>query len=344
MASEVYQALKFVPEEISSKRLECPACRASFRPDWLKPRGIPMGSVEAPGGYWVRESAYERCPSCGSNVEVKIPVREKKATVLLFGDEAIRVLNDVGGRIYTYSLIGTSKPFLEGIESDLRHLKKALSPAIDPDEWKIHMTAIWSGQQRKKKPEYKHWDEQTIKRLIGGIGEIIGGAAEKLFRYNIVLAGQPTSPSEIKRFENYVQHEAYILLVMKVIDEITGLGGQPVFHFDSIKPAKADTIIHKWAKDAFAHGSANLLFSFLSHSVVIPEPVFVPPASRPLLEIADFASFLVARYHFRAFQRKAPEIDLKVLGEVMFMTFSMDGNRLLQKRAVGFPWELNFRH
>jgi hypothetical protein len=129
---------------------------------------------------------------------------------------------------------------------------------------------------------------------------------------------------------------------MQVIDNVTGLGGQPVINFDSQKPSKANTTIHQWARDAFQNGQGNLLYSFLSHSSFVPEPVFVPPASHPLLEVADFVSFAVPRHHHRLFHGTDPEIDLKILGDVMYMTFSLDGVDLLFQDSVGYPWQLNF--
>lgn len=337
-----YTAVKFVPEHLLAHRYECPRCRVQFMPNWLKTRGFPMGSIEAKGGYWVRLTAQERCPACEHLVEITLPVVKRRDVVLLFGDEAARLLTDIGGLLYTYSLIGTSKPFIGDIENDIRQLKLDLCPDLDPGEWKIHMTVIWSGQQRRKYREFRDWDKQKVDQLIGGVGEIIRGAGNKLFKYNIVLAGQPQNQEEKRKFEDYVQHEAYILLLVQVIDNITGLGGQPVIHFDAQKPTKANTVIHQWARDAFQHGQGNLLYSFLSHSIFVPEPVFVPPASHPLLEIADFMSFTVARHHYRVYNKAQPEIDLRVLGQVMYMTFSHDGDYLLCESSEGYPWQLDF--
>ncbi len=307
-----YRAVKFVPKNLLTKRFKCTNCKSLFAPDWLKPRGFPMGSIEAQeGGYWVRLTAQERCPSCSQYVEISLPVVERKARVLLFGDEAARPLNNGDGALlYTYSLVGTSNPFIADIESEIRELKRGLCPEID--------------------------------ELVGGIGEIIRGADNKLFKYNIVLAGQPQNPNEKREFEDYVQREAYILLLMQVIDNVTGMGGQPVINLDSQKSSKANTIIHQWARDAFQHGQGNLLYSFLTHSIFVPAPVFVPPASHPLLEVADFMSFAVARHHYRVFYGAAPEIDLKILGDVMYTTFSDDGEELLFQSSVGYPWQLNF--
>lgn len=341
---EAPPALKFVPEGLLGKTFPCCHCGHHFEPAWLTPRSYPMGSIEAQGGYWVRLSAQDKCPSCEQLAEIALPVRERKAVVVLFGDEAIRNLDDKGALLFTYSLIGTSKPFVAEIESGLRDLKRRLRPALRPDDWKIHMTVLWSGQQRKKRPEFADWGKAETDALIVGIGDILSRAGNKVFKYNIVLAGQPADENAQEGFKDHVQKEAYVLLLMHVIDTVTDLGGQPVLHFDSQKAAKADVIIHQWARDVFKNGQGNLLYSFLSHSIFVPEPVFVPPASQPLLEIADFMSFAVARHHFRAYQGQAPEIDLRVLGPVSYMTFSHDGADLLYQKSVGFPWQLDFGH
>jgi hypothetical protein len=337
-----YPALKFVPEQLRAVRVQCANCGTPFSPDWLKQRGFPMGSIEAEGGYWVRLSAQEKCPSCGQFSEIALPVVDKKAKVALFGDEASRQLNRSSAYLYTYSLVGTSKPYLSGIESEIRQLKKEVSPDLDPDCWKIHMAIIWSGQQRRKRPEFANWNRQRVEALIDGIGEIIRGASDRVFKYNIVLAGQAGPPTGQQEFESYVRDEAYILLVMHVIDKVTSLGGQPVISFDSQKPSKANQVIHQWARDAFQSGQGNLLYSFLSHSIFVPEPVFVTPASHPLLEVADFMSFAVARHHYRIFNGAEPEIDLKILGDVEYLTFSVGGESLLFETSSGYPWKLDF--
>lgn len=334
-----YQALKFIPESISKIKVICANCNAHFKPDWLKPRSRQMGSIEtSDDSYLQRLSARDRCPICKLDVEIKVPAIDAIMPVMLFGDEASRDLNNSGGRLYTYSLIGTSISQIDRIENKIRNLKRELTPHMDPDEWQIHMTILWSGQQRRKKLEYKDWDRNTIKRLIDGIEEILKVDNDKIFRYNIVISGQPLSLSEKETFRDYVQHEAYILLLMSVIDDITEKGGQPVIHFDSIKPAQSEIVIHEWAKNAFENGSSNLLYSFISHSILVPEPIFVPPASRPFLELADVMSFSIAKYNYRKLMNKIPDINPKFLGSVMYMGFNKDGSRLLQEKQTGYPW------
>lgn len=335
-------ALTFVPEHLLAKTFPCGHCGQHFTPAWLTPRPYPMGSIEAQGGCWVRLSAQDKCPSCDRLTEIALPVKERKAVVPLFGDEAVRDLSDEGALLFTYSLIGASKPFVAEIEEQIKGLKRRLRPALSPDEWKIHMTVLWSGQQRRKRPEFSDWGKSETDALITGIGDILSRAGPKLFKYSIVLAGKPVDENAQEGFKDHVQKEAYVLLVMRVIDAITDLGGQPVLHFDSQKAAKADVVIHQWARDTFRNGQGNLLYSFLSHSIFVPEPIFVPPASHPLLEVADFMSFAVARHHFRAYQGAVSEIDLRVLGQVCYMTFAHDGGDLLYQTSVGFPWQLDF--
>lgn len=337
-----YQSLKFIPEDIASMRIDCTDCNKPFKPDFLKPRNEPVGAIETEWGYWQQKTITEKCPNCHSANKIELPAKQPHAKVLLFGDEAIRILNKKGGRMYTYSLVGTSLPQVKRIENSIKELKINLVPHMNPEEWKIHMTTIWSGQQRKKRPEYKHWNLEKTKQLIYGIKYIFELDENIIFRYNIFLAGQPQNKKDANAFEKHVQHEAYILLIMSVIKEVTGFGSVPEFYFDSIKPAKSDIVIHEWAKKSFEHGSSNLLYSLISHSMLIPEPIFVPPASRPFLELADVMSFMVARYHYRIYNNRGIDIDLSSLGKVMYMTFSKDGNRLLQKRTIGYPWNMNF--
>lgn len=260
----------------------------------------------------------------------------------MFGDEAVRSLNEHGATLYTYTLIGGSQPFLPEIEEQIRALKRELIPASDPSTWKIHMTKIWSGQQRRKIPEFSNWTKKETDRLIDGVAEILQSAQNKLFKYNIMLAGQPPRGMTKSDFEKYVKKEAYALLVMRAIEAITALGGQPVITFDAQKPVKGNAAIHHWARERFQNGQGTLLYSFLSHSIFIPEPVFVEPASRPLLEIADLISFSVARHHFCISRRRDPDIDLSAWGEINYQTFSSGSNDLIYKNSVGYPWSINY--
>jgi hypothetical protein len=116
-----------------------------------------------------------------------------------------------------------------------------------------------------------------------------------------------------------IRDEAYILLVLNAIDEWTTKNAQPNIVFDSEKISKANEAIHGWARDVFMGNQYTLLYGFMSKGIEIPEPKFVPPASTPGLELADFVSFTIGRYYIRKWRGKKIEIDPEKLGLVTYI-------------------------
>lgn len=346
MTESNYHAVKFIPSEFLDFWIKCHKCNKYFKPDLLKHRGDSMGAIQLNENYFFqRISAYDNCNNCGENCEIKIPSKELKDEIFLYGDEAMRKLPKYGGELFTYSLVGSSEPQREQVSNEIKSLKKSLTPNMNPEEWNIHMKTIWNGEKRTKSEEYSQWNYKTVFDLLDGLGEIIKKYDPYLYKLNIVLAGKTIDHNKNKKFTDYLQHEAYILLVMTAIKTITDLGCKPSIHLDSVKPAKADIVIHEWARDAFSHGSSNLLYALISKGIAVPEPIFVKPASHPFLELADVLSFSVARHHFMKCKKKKPEIDLSCFGRVQYMTMSNNGNRVEVKVSTnGYPWKINYKN
>lgn len=72
----------------------------------------------------------------------------------------------------------------------------------------------------------------------------------------------------------------------------------------------------------------------------VPEPIFVKPASKPLLEIADTLSFLIARFHYCNMHNKKIDVDLNILGEVMYSNYEIETGDFIYKRVNYYPWKL----
>lgn len=340
-----YQALKFIPSEYENFWVNCDACGKCFKPDLLKPRGDSMGAIQINESYfWQRQTAYDDCSNCGAKCEVEIPSEKLKGEIFMYGDEAIRKLPKYGGELFTYSLVGSSEPQRTLISNEIRSLKQSLTPNMAPEGWSIHMKTIWNGEKRTNSEEYSMWNYKTVFDLLDGIGEIIKRHEQYLYMINIVLAGKPLEKISTKKFTDYLQHESYIIMVMTAIKTITDIGCKPTIHLDSVKPAKADIIIHEWAKEAFSHGASNLLYALMSKGIPVPEPIFVKPASHPFLELADILSFSVARHHFMMCKKKKPEIDLSIFGRVQYMTMSNGGDRVEVKASTGYPWKLGYKN
>ncbi|MCA1738452.1 MAG: hypothetical protein LC740_06380 [Actinobacteria bacterium] len=113
---------------------------------------------------------------------------------------------------------------------------------------------------------------------------------------------------------------------------------QPSFVFDSEKDSEANNVIYGWAQDAFYGSRLNLLHAFLARGLEIPEPMFVRPGSRPCLEVADFVSYVVARYCFRKLKNQPIDLDPELLGPVYYLAFVPDGD-VVTSMSTGYPWE-----
>ena len=201
------------------------------------------------------------------------------------------------------------------------------------------MKDLWSGHNRARHEQFKHLTLEDVYRLLKKLSEIFAQYGPTIYKTNIILAGRMPDKKDFKKFDMLIKNDAYILLVMLTMDSITGQGGEPVFMFDAEKDTKSERIIQQWAADAFSKGCKNVLYAFMSHGIPTEEPVFVPPASRPLLELADVLSFVVARYNHKLFLKQRPDIDCSMFGSVGW-TFEGGGDTLISRTANAYPWNV----
>lgn len=201
------------------------------------------------------------------------------------------------------------------------------------------MKDMWAGSNRVKHPVFNKLSFSSLISFVDELLELI--SKSNLFIYNIAVTTVQDDLSKVKD-QNQLRNEAYILLVLHAIDEWTSKSAQPNILFDSEKLSEANEIIHGWARDLFKGSQHSLLYAFLSKGIEIPEPIFVSPASYPGLEVADFVSFVIARYYFRMWQDKDIEVDPKDLGLVTYLRYDNVGD-LLWRRQIGYPWD-HFTH
>lgn len=336
-------SVRHLPENLSSLTVICPTCKTVFQPDWFKKHEISMIPVKpkfetesipySGPKRWILQSISQLCPRCKTHIQISLPTNEMKTRGSLFGDDAKR--EHEGRKVSVYSLVGVDQTLLPDFEKKVRKLKQGLFPAISPESWKIHMKDIWAGTNRAKHPVYH---SLNLKDVIGFIDKVLALIKESnLFIYNIALTTDRGNPSGISD-PNGLRNEAYILLVLNAIDEWTEKSAQPSIFFDSEKHSQANEVIHGWARNTFRGSQHSLLYGFLSKGIEIPEPKFVSPASFPGLEIADFVSFTIARFHDRMWKGKKIEIDPARMGLVTYLGYDSNGD-LLCRRQEGYPWE-----
>lgn len=330
----------FIPEEFLQMTYTCKSCNSVNQIDWLRDRGGDMGSIKSKDGKGIfyRLSASEICPICNEMNLINLPVIKKKDEFFLFGDEAFRELNPTT-KLYTYSIIGTSKAFIDEIETALRKIKSNFLP-VEPDSWTIHMKDLWSGSNRKRNKQFMHLTFNDIKMLLDDISSLFENFGDKIYKTNIMIAGNCKSSKQKMAFDKLLRDETYKFLVLKTIDLTTSNGAEPIFNFDAEKKCEADTVIQKWASDSFKNGCQNILYCFMSHSIPVREPIFVKPGSRPLLELADILSFVVARYNQRLYNKENPDINCSIFGKVNYWTYTEKGKTVVNKLATNYPWNI----
>lgn len=335
--------LRHLPENLKRIILKCPFCNAEFLPDWFKKHDISMAPVkpkiETKGVIykgpmrWILQQVSQKCLNCSASIMINLPFKEMMTKGSLFGDDAKRKYKNK--KVLIYSLVGTDQSLLPDLYNKINRLKQNLIPSVSPNSWIIHMKELWAGNARERHPTYTNLKKSDVNDFVNNLLEIIMNS--NIFVYNIAVTFSMNVFNNGTQI-NRIRDEAFLLLILTAIDEWTSKNAQPFIFFDSEKDSKANKIIHGWAKDVFLGNQYSLLYGFLSKGIEIPEPTFVPPASFPGLELADFVSYTLGRYYFRKWQGKTIEIDPKNMGLVTYLGYDVNGD-LLVKRQIGYPWD-----
>lgn len=334
-----------VPEALLQFSVECQHCLLRFKPDLLAKRKFPTEPVQAPNGWWVPITANVQCTICGRMTKIDLPRVDLKTNYLLCGDEAHRFnLHGSSEQLVTYTVAGINMGSVDSVESAVREFKKSKVPERHPDAWKIHMKELCAGDARQRHELYRQWPMEFVRAFVDDFAKLLRGLQPALFiangsaRYLVPSRKGARGPTD-KR----VRRDVYATFLLTVIDMMTRNGVSPELVFDAEKNCTRDSAIQQWTQDAFRSSKLCLLYPLLARGIHIPEPVTVKPASRPLLEIADFVGYLVARHLMRLRQDKIPEFPLENLGEIYFVAFDATARNINHGSYVGFPWVEDYR-
>jgi hypothetical protein len=277
---------------------------------------------------WVLVSTQVKCPFCVGHGMLSIPSVPSTGFVYLFGDEANR--SHAGQEVFTYSLVGAGAYYIADIVEKITRFKTKWEPARDPKSWRMHMREAWSGDGRLEHPVYHNWDFVKVMRYIEDILGIIDELQKPLLIYNVTVAGT--------EHVSQLRDTAYTALLMSTIDRLTSQGGEPHFVFDAERVCGEGVAIAGWADRLLDVKQRTLLYAFLARGQVVPDPRFVEPGSHPCLELADFISFWIARYHLRKWQGKESEVATERLGRINYLGMTKNGN-FYSVQQKGFPWD-----
>lgn len=330
--------IRFLPPEIAALTFICRSCANAvpipFKETYPEafatviPRDFDENTNRK---YWRIVAKDVPCPNCGANTSLDFPIVTKRGNVLLFGDDSSRT--EPEGQVFTFSMVGGSRELINTLQAVFDSFKLSLEPKRKPSSWAFHMKELHSGQHRAKHPVYHSWDEAKVDTAVNRLYEILDHFGRDIFTFNASFFRR--SCSDLKS----LKCDTYIALLMDLINGFTSKGVVPIFHFDSEKEMKGlGTVVHGWAREAFGTGQRQLAYAFLCRGLVIPEPLFIKPASHICSELADFVCFVVAR-EFRQRMKNLPiDYNSERLGSV-FYSWLDSKDRYVQHRRIGLPFE-----
>ncbi len=329
--------IKFAPSEVVAARTTCSICKSAFRVPLERSFQHSLAPVmpkdfdaKSNNNFWQLQAVEVDCPSCSRKTMLRLPTAQERGKVLFYGDDAYRT--STAGNVFCFSLVGGSPSIVNQLGQELHSLKQTYEPDLIPKSWHLHMKVLHSGDNRQKNKVFQSWNRSKIQSFIAELFDLHSRYADEVFIFNASFSGRPTdSIDDLKK-------DCYLALVADLIYGFSKLGFTPLLHFDSEKELTGlGPIIHGWAKDAFQKSQRELIYSFISHGLPIPEPLFLPPASHPCLELADFVSFVVARGHHCKLRGIPFDYPSEQLGKVFYSWLRRDGH-YGRNRVIGFPW------
>jgi hypothetical protein len=337
------QLVMYYPKHLDEIHLECVNGHV-FTPKWLEKR-FPLMPFRLRDGQLLQQfSAKTPCSSCNELTDIELPINQKYiGDSHLYGDEAIRDFNQK--IIMSYTLV--AQPRKEEIHNEFKEkflaLKKKLVPNLPESSWTLHYMVLMNKGLRMKEKHLAHLTKKQVLEFSQKLGELISNYPEQLVKWN--CSGVYEKPIKYKKKEEQeLKSRVYYPLIGRVITEHTDSGMSPHIHFER-------TNADGWAKNLFNGGRLTLMWAFITRMIPVPNPTFQPPTDSIYFEIADFISFVIARYLFVIGNRaegKNLEFDClpSWLGEIRYLGYKNTGTCMfetgseypLEKFFYGTPW------
>ncbi len=333
----MHQNVVYYPDWFDDVEVACEKCDKSIDLNFLekRPPCLPCyvdGSVYQPVSFDIV------CNHCQNSQQYRFEMIEYKCDIPVFGDDAFREYQDK--IIVSFSLISTTPDIeIESLRNDFSQIKRKLNGNLPPDSWCLHMTDLWSGQQRKKRKHLSHVTRDQIDTLCQDIRNLLSKYGNGIEIYNASSVYYRPSKFNKSKFKQFKELTYYALL-MRLFYEGTKMGSSPRLYFET-----ADD--DGWAKNLFRGGRLTMMWPIITHGVPIRSPEFVGKNFDFRMELADFISFVIARYLFTVAKRANGDnmefdVDPSWLGKVRYLGFRENGNCIL-KTSDSYPLNLFFQ-
>lgn len=333
----IRQSFAYVPEDILNRIEMCGVCKKRIAIDWLEKRPPALPVFLRDCLYCVGSLSIV-CNHCGNNQSIETPRVEYAGIGEAYGDEAIRHLGSK--MIVTYSIVRTlDTEELPVAIGKFKELKKDLAPSLNPDTWTLHMTNIWSHKWRMGRPEFSHIKETEVMKFCADVGSLLREHSTCVLVYNSSGVFYKKGKHDGKS-EEQMKERVYQTLLARVINESARYG---VATFLRMEKAQGDG----WAKNLFSGLRLTLLWPFLTFGLPIKTPEFVQKSPEFGLEIADFASFTIARYLHNVWRRAGGaqvkhDANPLWLGKAFYQGFKSNGE-CLNFWQHGYPLDAFFK-
>lgn len=317
------QRVVYCPDALMNVFVNCEKCGENFKIDFLEKRPPCLPFYDGKS-VWIPSAFDVLCKYCGHTQMYEFEPAKYDGDIYLFGDEAIR--DNAGKTIISFSsLMSLPVLDLEKFKTDFLKIKASLCPSRDPESWPLHMKDIWhiwEPKKSKKRVEFRHITKEQLQGACISLGELLKEHSNGLIVYNCTGVFHKTIKLD-KHSYKQLKERIYYPLLMRICSESSKSGVSPHMFFE-------ETGDDGWAKNLFTGGRLTGMWPVLTGGMPIASPIFVPKGYDFRLEIADYVSFVVARYLLMVQRRSlgakiSIDADPSWLGTVRYLGYTRDG-------------------
>lgn len=311
-----------------------------FQPAWLD-KTYPLPPLRMRNGNMiVPVGSNIKCTHCDSVIEINFPGKTYNQDVFIFGDEAIREDKFFEKVLITYTMIASPRAdtISRDFEMKFLNLKSELVKNVCPSKWVLHFKDLNDDRKRQSSKYFSSLSKSDVLSFAKKLGELIDSYPGHIVKWNctsVFHKPKKWGKQELRKHKSLV----FYPLFMRVVDATTSSGMAPRVHMEQ---SGDDGFI----LNSVLGGKCTLMWPFLTNCIPVANPIFEEPCKNIYYEIADFVSFIVARYLY-VIANRAEGIDMEFdyqtewLGKVFYMCTASNGT-FHSMEQVGFPLEKFF--